>query len=295
MARNRWTPPSDVDFYSRMLRSISGKRYEVYAISRILHLLDDPDIEIITQQPVRLDDGALALLDLYLPQFRVGIEVDELHHFSEGSMEADKIREQAIMNVSRGDIRRVRVEDAESLTTLKQQVDELIADIRKMKSEALSAGTFTPFVYGNRHNPEHWRSVGTITTDDDIQMHSMVDVCALFGKDVAHWQRGVLPLSVALQVWMPTLAQEGMSARSDWKNTLSRDELTIVEEQVVDGQYVYDPNRRSVVFAKFKDPVFLTQYYRFLGVFEISDIESAGKKRVTYTRVAAEVNLAAHG
>lgn len=293
--RTRWTPPSEVDFHSRMLRSIKGKRYEVYAISRIMHILDDPDIEVSTQQPVRLEDGSLALLDLYLPQFRVGVEVDELHHFSEQSQDADMIREQAVIKVATANIWRVRVEDADSLTTLKQQVDQIIDKIRQMKADAVADGTFTPFVYGNRHNPSHWRSVGTVTLGDDIHMHSMVDVCALFGKNVEHWQRGVLPLTDTLQVWMPTLTQEGMNARSDWLNTLSRDEATIVEEQLVDGEYVYDRSVRSVVFAKFKDPVFLDQYYRFLGVFEITDIRSSEKKQVTYKRVATEVDLTAHG
>lgn len=290
---SRWTPPSEVDFHSRMLRSIRGKRYEVYAISRVIHLLDDPEIELVTQQPVRLENGNLALLDLYLPQFNVGVEVDELHHFSEGSQEADKVREQAIVSVASNSIRRIRVEDASSLTTLKREVDELIGDIRQMKVDAIASGDFIPFVYGNRYDPSHWRSEGAVTTADDIQMHSMVDVLALFGKHVEHWQRGVYRLSDTLQVWMPTLAQEGMSSRSDWKNTLSRDELTIVEEQLADGDYIYDKSVRSVVFARFKDPVFLTQYYRFLGVFKISEVEESEKKRVTYSRVASQIDLTA--
>lgn len=292
--RTRWIAPSEVDFHSRMLRSIKGKRYEVYAISRILHLLDDPEIEIVTQQPVRIG-RKLALLDLYLPQFKIGIEVDELHHFTESSQEADKVREQAIIRVATKDIWRVRVEEAGSLTTLKHEVDSIIERIRGLKAAAIDAGTFTPFVYGNRYSPQHWRKVGKVTTADDIQMHVMVDVCALFGKTVRHWQRGVLPLTDTLQVWMPHLAQEGLSARTDWKNTLSRDEQTIVEEQLTDGAYTYDANVRSVVFAKFKDPVLLTQFYRFLGVFEIVDVAetngTGSKRRVTYARVAAEIDL----
>ncbi|WP_404474218.1 AbaSI family restriction endonuclease [Microbacterium aerolatum] len=291
MSTARWTPPSEVDFHSRMLRSITGKRYEVYAISRVIHLLDDPEIELVTQQPIRLENGRLALLDLYLPQFGVGIEVDELHHFSAGSRAADKVREQAIINVASTSIRRVRVDDAASLTTLKGEVDDLIRSIRQLKADAIAAGTFAPFVYGHRHDTVHWRSVGTVTTSDDIQMHSMVDVLALFGKNVEHWQRGVLRLSDTLQVWMPALAQEGLPSRSDWKNTLSRDELTIVEEQVTDGDFMYDQDVRSIVFARFKDPVFLTQYYRFLGVFEIAEIDESAKKRVTYTRIASDVDL----
>jgi very-short-patch-repair endonuclease len=275
-----------------MLRSIRGKRFEVYVISRIIHLLDDPDIELITQQPVRLDDGKLALVDLYLPQFRLGVEIDERHHFSERSRDADRVRELAIVKVAYSDIRRIEVEEAGSLYALRQKVDDLVERIRALKAKAVADGTFRPFVYGHRYDAEHWRAAGSITTDDDIQMHSMVDVCALFGKSVRHWQRGVLPLTATHRVWMPGLTQEGLSSRSDWRNTLSRDGLTIVEEQLKEGTYAYDQSMRSIVFAKFKDPVFLTKYYRFLGVFEITAIEDlADKKRVTYTRVASEVDL----
>lgn len=291
-----WAPPTEVDFHSRMLRSIRGKRFEVYAVSRIIHLLDDPEIEIVTQQPVRLDNGKLALMDLYLPQFRLAVEIDERHHFSESSRDADRVRELAIVKVASSDIRRIKVEEEGSLAALRGKIDDLIESIRTLKAAAVAAGTFRPFVYGHRYDPDHWRSTGTITTDDDIQMHSMVDVCALFGKQVQHWQRGVLPLTDTYRVWMPGLTQEGLSSRNDWKNTLSRDELTIVEEQLKDGTFSYDATVKSIVFAKFKNPVFLTQYYRFLGVFEITDIEDlSNKKRVTYTRTASDVDLSQYG
>lgn len=83
--RAPWTMPTEVDYYGKMLRSIRGKKYEVYAVSRIMHLLDDPEIELITQKPVLISDGSMALLDLYLPQFKIGIEVDEGHDFAKGS------------------------------------------------------------------------------------------------------------------------------------------------------------------------------------------------------------------
>lgn len=293
-----WTPPTEVDFYSRMLSAIKKKGYETYAISRILHRLDDPDIELVTQQAVRLDNNKLALLDLYLPQFGIGVEIDEEHHFLEGAPEADKLREKAIVRVTEANIRRIRVKKTDPLVTLTHLVDDLIAEIQELKMSAIEAGTFTPFVYGHRHDPTHWREVvRRVRIGDDIQMHSTADVCALFGKDYKLWRKGVLELSDSLQVWMPTLDQEGVASRTDWKNTLTRDGETIVQTQLLDGDRIpTEQQPHSIVFARFKDPVFTTQYYRFLGVFEVVKIEG---KRTTLTRLdgdaGTEVDLTPYG
>lgn len=291
------TPPTEVDYYSKMLNSIRGKKYETYAVSRILHLLGDPEIELITQQPIRLDGGELRLLDLYLPQFTLGLEVDEPHHdIHEGTQQYDRIREQAIIARSAIDMKHVKVLPSDSLGTLTEQVDAFIDGIRDRKRVAVKDGSFAPFVYGNRFNPTHWAGVGRITTRDDIQMQKTADVCALFGKAVGSWQYGVLELSDTLAVWMPGLNQEGVKPRTDWDNKLLDEEKTIIETQLNPGDYFYGLGHRRFVFGKFKDPVFAHRYYRFLGEFEIVDIEKLGdgRKRVTYNRVSDSVDLTAH-
>ncbi len=292
------TPPTEVDYYSKMLNSIRGKKYETYAVSRILHLLADPEIELVTQQPIRLNGGELRLLDLYLPQFMLGLEVDEPHHdIDEESVEYDRIREQAIIDISDLEMKRVKVQATDSLGTLTQQIDELIDDIRARKHAAIDAGTFRPFIYGRSFDPAHWVGVGTLTTRDDVQMQKTTAVCALFGKTVSVWRRGILPLTDGLAVWMPGLNQEGVKPRDDWENNLSADEETIVETQLLPGEYEYGVGHRRFVFGKFKDPVFIDRYYRFLGEFEVVDIEeieSTGRKRVRYSRVSDSVDLTAH-
>lgn len=294
-SRQPKSPPTEVEYYSKMLNSIRGKKYELYAVSRILHLLADPEIELVTQQPIRLGDGALRLLDLYLPQFAVGLEVDEPHHLN--TQERDRIREQAIIDVSAIEIKRVKVAASDSLGTLTDQVDAFINDIRERKRAAEDKGTFTPFVYGNRFDPEHWRQVGTLTTRDDAQMQKTTAVCALFGKTVGSWRNGILTLTDSLAVWMPGLNQEGVKPRTDWQNNLSADEKTIVETQLRAGRYHYGVGHRRLVFGKFKDPVFANRFYRFLGEFEIVDIEEldgATRRRVTYHRVSDAVDLRSH-
>ena len=70
-------PISKQDYIYRSLKKVSHKGWETFVISRIIHGLDDDDIEFVTQQLVRLSDESRALTDLYFPQFDLHVEVDE--------------------------------------------------------------------------------------------------------------------------------------------------------------------------------------------------------------------------
>ncbi|MGN7949477.1 AbaSI family restriction endonuclease [Microbacterium sp. 22215] len=290
--RTPWTMPTEVDYYGKMLRSIRGKKYEVYAVSRIMHLLDDPEIELVTQKPVRRADGSLSLLDLYLPQFNVGVEVDELHHLLEGTREHDQAREQAITEVSdiRHPLEHLSVESTDPLNTLKERTDELIARIREWKAEAISAGTFVPFNYGDRYTPSVWRERGKVTLEDDIQMPRATHVVALFGHITNSQRKATYRLGENFQVWMPELHQADGRDRDDWKNVLSEDGQVITQIELDEPKHPHNPDMRNVVFAKYRHPVFNDTYYRFLGVFAVSGIDDTGRV-VTLRREATEIDL----
>lgn len=287
--RSPHVAPSELDYYARMLQKIQTKKHEVYAISRILHRLDDPEIELITQQAVHSDAG-LALLDLYLPQFGIAVEVDELHHFSAQGKDADKAREQRVLELTSLDFVRLGIGALHTRDDFRRTVDSFIDDVRRRKQTAVSAGSFAPFSYRSRHNPEHWIARGRLTIDDEAQMQRMHHVTRLFGHQHKHWQRATLRLEDERQVWMPYLAQEGSPRRTDWDNRLLDDGRTIVERRLGDWTMGAYEDVERIVFAKFRDPVFGSVYYRFLGVFRISSQED---DTTTFTRVATEITFPA--
>ena len=70
-----------LDYMARLFRKIRNKRFESYAIQRIWHRLDDPRVRFVTQQYFkRQDNGRYALADLYLPQIKLVVEIDEGQH-----------------------------------------------------------------------------------------------------------------------------------------------------------------------------------------------------------------------
>lgn len=285
--RSPRTAPSELDYYARMIQKIQSKKHEVYAISRILHRLDDPEIELVTQQAVHTRDG-LALLDLYLPQFGIALEVDELHHIATHSKEADKAREQRVLDLARLEFVRLGIGQMKDREEFKAKVDQFIDDVRGRKRDGIAAGTFSPFSYGARHDPEHWLARGRLTVDDDAQMQVMPHVTRLFGFHHKHWQRATVRLSGGAQIWMPFLAQEGAPKRSDWDNRLIGGGETIVERSLGDWTTGTYEDVDRVVFAKFRDPVFGSVYYRFLGVYKLA---SQSRDTATFTRIATEIEL----
>lgn len=59
----------ELTYYARLLTKLRNKKYEFYVVSRIIHLLNDTEIQFTTQQLVRKEDGGRYLIDLYFPQF----------------------------------------------------------------------------------------------------------------------------------------------------------------------------------------------------------------------------------
>src|SRR5690606_2870558 len=100
------------------LRRTYRKRYENYVVTRIFHRLNLPDLQFVTQQLVRRPTG-IALTDLYLPQLKLHIEIDEPHHGNQ--TEADEKRTEDIIEATKKldiveakghRIERIRISDA---------------------------------------------------------------------------------------------------------------------------------------------------------------------------------------
>ena len=98
----------------KSLKKIQHKEYELYVLTGIVHRLNNPEIKYMFQQYARRDGEKHALIDLYLPQFRIAIEVDEAQHNSDYGKTADELRLKEIAMHANTDMRVFALDARES-------------------------------------------------------------------------------------------------------------------------------------------------------------------------------------
>ena len=96
-----------LDYMIRLFHSIRNKPFESYVIQRIWHRLDDERVFFVTQQYFLRSNSSYALVDLYLPQLNLVIEVDEGYHSKLEQQKRDTIRSQEIRSITDAEIIRI--------------------------------------------------------------------------------------------------------------------------------------------------------------------------------------------
>ena len=266
----------ELTYYSKMLTKIKYKKYEFYVISRIIHLLNDFEIQFTTQQIVKKPDGRRYLIDLYFPQFKLAIEIDESHHLSQE--EADKYREKEVTHLLNTKFERINCTKNASFESVNHQIDQLVNKIKVLKQ---NSKTFVPYSYRQEYSVKKWIENGVIHIMDTAKFRTHVDVLKLFGKEVKSHQRATFLLREDLQLWFPKLYPN-----ADWINTISSDG-SIIEQTKSNGYMEVKDIKNSIVFAHFKD-VLGNTYYVFKGIFRCVDNTP---KKIIYERIANEIDL----
>lgn len=269
------TRPVKDEFILRMLSKITHKKWESYTINRIIHRLDDPDVEFICQQYTSRPNGKFALIDLYFPQFNLALEVDEPPHEGKSQKENDEVREKDIIAVTDCDLRRLVIKSSDgstpnpqgpniSLKELNVWIDNFVAELRRKKKDL--GEKFIPWDYETRYDPETHIKQGSIEVNHRVAFASHRDALRCFGYKKGHFQRAVWKIpNVSSWVWFPKFYEN-----SDWENSLSDDGKTITETYKGDEQKNFnreDPVDTRIVFAHDRDALGYT-LYRFLGEFE---------------------------
>ena len=84
------------EYLLKNFSKIKHKKWELFVITRILHLLDDPDIEYVCQQYIKVKGNKHYLTDLCFPSLKLYYEIDEGQHGAEKHLNDDKIRQREI-------------------------------------------------------------------------------------------------------------------------------------------------------------------------------------------------------
>jgi very-short-patch-repair endonuclease len=273
----------------RQIAKTNKKNYENYVVTRIINLINDPDLKFITQQPVILSKGKRALTDLYFPQIDFHIEIDEAHH--KNQKDADIEREADIINATNHIIKRIDVDC--DINSINLHVDNLVSEIKKAVEAKRRNNEFVPWDIEAEYKSETYIERGYIDLDDKVAFKRIVDACNCFGLDFKGYQRAAAnhPIEKDVCLWFPKLYEN-----NDWDNKIADDGKIIIEKKK-DGnkefveKYLFDSSkypRKRIVFARVKDSLGDIMY-RFKGFFEVNEDLSIRDHAVVYERTATRV------
>lgn len=284
---------------SRSLSKIQHKRYELYVLSRIVHLLNDPGIKFNFQQCARRDEksGKFALIDLYLPQFNIAIEVDEAYH--KGQLTADEIRQREIesnINIKPENV--FRIDCSKGIVEVNKEIDACVDKIKAAKNSAKANNQYKE--WDGLSGYDHYRSTMEFSIEDDTVLSSPTEICNCFGILNAAQQGGNVWLNPNPKdnqkylIWWPNENYEDATgyATGKWYNKINDNNTIIDETRIVGGRIqhffgsiapcetgqkshydgVSNNHRPRIVFYR-KQNALNEKIYRFVGVFELDQNE----------------------
>ncbi len=128
------------EYLLRNFSKITHKKWELFVITRILHNLNDPNIEYVCQQYINPKNSNKSYLaDICFPALKLYYEIDEGQHASKHHIDKDKIRQKEILEATDWIEKRIRVFDkndptkGRDLNEVIDEVDKFILFLKKRK------------------------------------------------------------------------------------------------------------------------------------------------------------------
>lgn len=264
-----------LEYVARSLSGGTNKKYETYVINAIYQKVNNPNLMIETQKEIRLENGYRPLIDLFLPQLNIAIEVDEGYHANKEQHEHDIWREKSINSqISKpciGDsiqFERVIAHDV-SLEEINARIDEIVGLIKSR----IDSRT-TPLVWKSKEELlDDIKKRGTIELDDCFDSNVQI-INLVYNRKYTGWQKASYRL-----LWFPVISDKEdngtLTSRASWQNFFNQTH-SIIYERADNSQLnerkkewaLSDEKRGTVrvVFVKDRDS-FGKSRKRFAGVF----------------------------
>lgn len=285
------------EYLVKTLSRTNRKDYENYVINRLYSRLNDLDIKPMTQKYVkRKIEGkyGYSLIDLYFPQFNIGIECDEPHHILQE--EQDKLRtEDIIAELGNYKEKRITVYD-KSIIDINNAIDKIVEIIKLSKEQQIKSKEFKKWEILTPQ--EYFENKDKITISDDIEFSTINEASNLiFGTNYKGQQKAWFPIKTItdkqIMAWFPQLAIEKdntiIASSNGWLNTINDNKDTIFEYKDFGKNTNNEFDKRErITFMKMKDKITNKSSYKFLGVFLPINKENG---KVTYKRIDTEFKI----
>tara|TARA_Y100001970_G_scaffold9482_1_gene11107 strand:- start:3044 stop:3913 length:870 start_codon:yes stop_codon:yes gene_type:complete len=279
------------EYILRTFSKIQHKKWELYVITRIIHLLNDPEIEFVCQQLVKTPDNKRYLTDLCFPELNLYCEIDELQHSSKEHSFDDERRMQEIIDATDFVEKRIKMYDRnnkyKNLKDINSEIDDLVNFIINRKKQYIAKNKFIPWDYYNKYNPEVYIKRGYLDIKDNVSFLYIRDALRCFGYKGGHYQKAIWNIKgTSKYLWFPKLYKN-----NDWNNTLSND-LKVIEMRKEDNSdigEIKEHQKNNLVFAHSQNQLGQT-VYKFIGEFNVSFDKSDNSKHI-YIRKNTNVVL----
>lgn len=290
-----------LEYVARSLSRGTNKKYETYVINAIYQKVNNPNLIIETQKEIKLENGYRPLIDLFLPQLNIAIEVDEGYHANEEQHKHDIWREKSINSqISKpciGDyiqFERVIAHDV-TLEEINARIDEIVNLIKdKINSRIV------PLLWKSKEEIlDDIKKRGTIELDDCFDSNVQI-INLVYNRNYSGWQKAGYRL-----LWFPVISDKGenefLTSRASWQNFFNSTHSIIYERS--DDSHINENKKKwaiidkqnetiRIVFVKDRDSFGKTRK-RFAGVFRASgwdDNKNAQIWKLERTRIKIPIN-----
>ena len=287
------------DYLLRNISKISHKKWELYVITRILHLLNDKDIEFVCQQYINPPDNRdYYLADICFPSLELYCEIDELQHSKKNHQSNDLLRQREILEATNWIEKRIKIFDKNkqilSLREIDLQIDDFLNYLKKRKTEIEKRKKVKlTWNFEDKYNPNPHIQKGFIKVEDNVVFRYHRDALKLFGYDKGHYQSAVWNIKEKNEfVWFPKLYRN-----KSWNNKLINGGDEISQEKISNNKVVafneWNSNKKLdkkiIVFAHYKNVLGQT-VYKFYGRYQ-TDWNNSNRFKQYFYREDKEINL----
>lgn len=290
------------DYLIKTFSRTKRKDYENYILTAIWHKLDNMNIKPVSQQYVKRQNGRYALMDLYFPQLKIGIEVDEAYHLNnhtEDNLRMDDIIS-AVYEESIEDFQVYRMDATKSIDEINARIHEVVSIIKN--KAAVVKTTLNWMTY--EEELSELKQKEYLSIYDNVQFKNIKDIAnTVFGKNAKRYQLSYFRVIDKTWLWCPKLSivenGDTKSVASGWLNLLAEDwtyideshqDVAIAKERTKNYMEEMNVGRERAVFAKYKNNLGFNSY-RFVGVFKISGVSPDNDEFLRYDRISERVRI----
>ena len=293
---------SKKEYITNQLKKTFFKKYENYCVTRIYNLVNNLNLQMVTQQLFKRGNNKIALADIYFPQINLWVEIDEQHH--DAQINADKERtEEVLINNKINKLEevvqvkelekpfRIKVASGHEIEDINAQIDEIVKEINHRISEL---GDKLKWDCEDKEPAEFLGKV--IKYSDNVKFRTIEKVTKLFKTTKYKPRCAWFKIKENEYLWCPKLdLVENEHKNCKWENKISIDGKEIYEslrDGQKDDENSLNWDERRITFAYYSDENGI-RMYKYRGVF-ILDKEATKKckfeKRV-WKKVADEIDL----